>query len=266
MARLSFHTCPGVRGLVGLVLVLIRRLDLGLVIRKSARAQDTAATETPEQAEAWRDTMDQFFAHPRGGASACSKDVVKQFQKERLATGSNIFGLDDQILPSATCELMRFVGLSSFRERNTQLDFVDLHSEEPPFPMLSLGSDQGSDMFSFVFLLVHVLHMRTILIPDMCRRLPKDAKLAMREAAMWAFVLFMKPVCNLFWGPWETFGWAQEFLQCCAVSSFGQKRGWPYGMHRIKNRGRHRAQHARARSSPTSILFSGTPPLEHVCV
>jgi hypothetical protein len=37
-------------------------------------------------------------------------------------------------------------------------------------------------MFCLVLFLMHVLHIRLVMVPDMCHRLPNDAKLAMQES------------------------------------------------------------------------------------
>ena len=65
-------------------------------------------------------------------------------------------------------------------------------------------------MFCVVFFPMHVLHIRLVMVPDMCHRLPNDAKLAMQESGMWIFVLLLIPIYNLFWGPWNSCRWAQE--------------------------------------------------------
>ena len=57
---------------------------------------------------------------------------------------------------------------------------------------------------------MRVLHIRLVMVPDMCHRLPNDAKLAMQESGMWIFVLLLIPIYNLFWGPWNSCRWAQE--------------------------------------------------------
>ena len=182
---------------------------LGKVIQTSARAEDTGSVPTASQAKTVRAAMDELFSketssQPSGPA------LAKQFQKERVATHANLFAFDNQIVQAVGVGFLRWVGLTAAAARKTELDALDLYSDEPPFGFLSMESDQGSDMFCLVFFPMHVLHIRLVMVPDMCHRLPNDAKLAMQENGMRIFVLLLIPIYNLLWGLWNSCRWAQE--------------------------------------------------------
>ena len=119
---------------------------LGKVIQKSARAEDTGSVPTASQAKTVRAAMDEFFSketssQPSGPA------LAKQFQKERVATHANLCAFDNQIAQAAGVGFLRWVGPATAAARKTELDAVDLYSDEPPFGFLSMGSDQGSNTF-----------------------------------------------------------------------------------------------------------------------
>ena len=135
----------------------------------------------------------------------------KPFVKEdRLQAWAFCCELDNALEKSSTNGIKAFAQPETEAERKQVIDDVDLDSPAPPFPMLSLGIDQGSDGWSASFFLQWVLALRMIVIVDLCHRGPNDCKLACMEAGLWSFVLLFVPVFNLPWGPWATCKWHED--------------------------------------------------------
>ena len=85
-----------------------------MVIRKTARAEDTGSARTPSQAEAVLTVMDEIFSKTQSSDSSLSGTaMVKQFQKKRLATHSYLCAIDNQIVLATGVWLLRCVGPSS---------------------------------------------------------------------------------------------------------------------------------------------------------
>eukprot|EP00972_Heterocapsa_arctica_P115675 16449119-Heterocapsa_arctica.AAC.1 len=109
-----------------------------------SRADDAGDLPTSCQMSRWEDLVDSFYGGDAVGGDSTS--AVKP--PARIASHSLCCALDNALFQSTGQGLLRFRRPVELPDLEEHINSVLPDSDEPPFPVLSFGVDQGSDNWS----------------------------------------------------------------------------------------------------------------------